>query len=741
MATGFQTLPYLKRVSSYRKFPEKDAEIFCTTLAQNGYIYTGEQFDVRCEGCHITVQVDNVWSVTKTRLRHESGCVFNSSALIEADEEKIDLVSNSLPGGSDIHADAASANHGFGDFENDLEIDGTIAGAHASYDISSSGYRDDKTSKPLSGKDVASVSSLTSSLSISTESQASSLLDQFERSTLDLARDYFDFSEMFRPECMGLDFSKTLKTQNTLKPNCEKNPGHFAYFLIPSLRLDHLPRRMRCDGLLRALQLMSDLTVKVVTACTSKLRPRDDVAITNPQKARLGTGFVIEQPCLIDSGAQRLNKSTLKFWKQLMSQRSHKNVGAVYVQTSRHVIFDDEEAQKTEVQFFSGSSSDEAKVTLVGKRLLSSPTPGDGQCLLVCECPDLVFIQRLNLLQKEFFKAVEELPLKVKKGMLKTMFIVHHPHGGPKVLSFGDHVKVKYIYNTGESKHPTLTKLTPNDHVSSDVALYRKALLYVADTCSGSSGAPVLMMSAKKTEGTGHVTFRPDIWMHNGVEATHSLGVSKLKNCTVEDFQQIAGQWTDQDDDSEDEASPGNQKVNSPVYKVITSMAHPDFAMYETRLNTFRTWAHKEVIAPEKLALSGFHFTGESDCVVCFQCGLGLRAWKQGDDVMAEHKKYSPSCPYLATAADRHEEMWAGSGEETESGTRQSAENIEVKLLKSENLKLKDQLLCKMCHKSEIKDVFLPCGELYACSDCSKLVTHCPSCKKQILATVTVYLT
>lgn len=168
MATGFQTLPYLKRVSSYRKFPEKDAEIFCTTLAQNGYVYTGEQFDVRCEGCDITVQVDIVWSVTKTRLRHESGCVFNSSPLIEADEEKIDLVSNSLPGGSDIHADAASANHGFGDFENDLEIDGTIAGAQASYDISSSGYRDDKTSKPLSGKDVASVSSLTSSLSIST---------------------------------------------------------------------------------------------------------------------------------------------------------------------------------------------------------------------------------------------------------------------------------------------------------------------------------------------------------------------------------------------------------------------------------------------------------------------------------------------------------------------------------------------------------------------------------------------
>ncbi|CAL1534118.1 unnamed protein product [Lymnaea stagnalis] len=47
--------------------------------------------------------------------------------------------------------------------------------------------------------------------------------------------------------------------------------------------------------------------------------------------------------------------------------------------------------------------------------------------------------------------------------------------------------------------------------------------------------------------------------------------------------------------------------------------------------------------------------------------------------------------------------------------------------------------MCKVCCKSPIKDLFLPCGELYACSECSKLLTHCPSCNTQILATVTTY--
>ncbi|CAG5127342.1 unnamed protein product [Candidula unifasciata] len=62
-----------------------------------------------------------------------------------------------------------------------------------------------------------------------------------------------------------------------------------------------------------------------------------------------------------------------------------------------------------------------------------------------------------------------------------------------------------------------------------------------------------------------------------------------------------------------------------------------------------------------------------------------------------------------------------------------------VKILEREQFYLKQIFNCRVCCKNTVKDLFLPCGELVACSDCSKLLTHCPSCNKKILATVTTY--
>lgn len=62
-----------------------------------------------------------------------------------------------------------------------------------------------------------------------------------------------------------------------------------------------------------------------------------------------------------------------------------------------------------------------------------------------------------------------------------------------------------------------------------------------------------------------------------------------------------------------------------------------------------------------------------------------------------------------------------------------------VAVLEREQKYLKQLLVCKVCFKNPVKDLFLPCGELVACLECSKLLTHCPSCNKKILATVTTY--
>ncbi|KAK0064335.1 baculoviral IAP repeat-containing protein 2-like isoform X1 [Biomphalaria pfeifferi] len=81
--------------------------------------------------------------------------------------------------------------------------------------------------------------------------------------------------------------------------------------------------------------------------------------------------------------------------------------------------------------------------------------------------------------------------------------------------------------------------------------------------------------------------------------------------------------------------------------------------------------------------------------------------------------------------------------EEADSGTNATAravdKNTTKSLLKKENKYLHQLLTCKVCEQAPIKDLFLPCGDLYACTDCAQRLTHCPLCKKRIMGTVTVY--
>jgi len=66
----------------------------------------------------------------------------------------------------------------------------------------------------------------------------------------------------------------------------------------------------------------------------------------------------------------------------------------------------------------------------------------------------------------------------------------------------------------------------------------------------------------------------------------------------------------------------------------------------DKRLKTFENWKHK-TLTPLRLALAGFYYTGESDKVICYCCGLGMHEWKPDDDPFAEHANYSPFCSFI----------------------------------------------------------------------------------------------
>ncbi|KAI8792457.1 hypothetical protein BgiBS90_007921, partial [Biomphalaria glabrata] len=267
--------------------------------------------------------------------------------------------------------------------------------------------------------------------------------------------EHVDFPHMFISE--HLEILK--ETVNSSGPDCDKNPGHFAYFKINSLQLEQIPSKVRCQEMVRLLKKMWELTVRISVQPLNGYGKNDNRQIN----VRMGTGFIIEYKSHVTKPKDK-NKYKVESCLHKFRTKNNKSVYHVYIHTSRHLVLNDEEAEKTEVEFFSDSADRRDIVILKGSHLMYSTTPGDNQCLLICECLDIGFIEKLDKLQNGFQEAVNSLPLKAKKGMLNKLFIVHHPHGGDKVLSYGDYFKVKYKFCPGGfSNQPTLTKLSAQE--------------------------------------------------------------------------------------------------------------------------------------------------------------------------------------------------------------------------------------------------------------------------------------
>lgn len=64
------------------------------------------------------------------------------------------------------------------------------------------------------------------------------------------------------------------------------------------------------------------------------------------------------------------------------------------------------------------------------------------------------------------------------------------------------------------------------------------------------------------------------------------------------------------------------------------------------RLKTFKNWT-VQFLDPKDFARNGLYFTGESDIVRCVFCGVEMGCWESGDDIQADHKKWSESCSFI----------------------------------------------------------------------------------------------
>ncbi|XP_048769386.1 baculoviral IAP repeat-containing protein 2-like [Ostrea edulis] len=62
----------------------------------------------------------------------------------------------------------------------------------------------------------------------------------------------------------------------------------------------------------------------------------------------------------------------------------------------------------------------------------------------------------------------------------------------------------------------------------------------------------------------------------------------------------------------------------------------------------------------------------------------------------------------------------------------------DVEKLKETNENLRERTICKMCCTGKVSIVFLPCGHLVSCGQCSPALRKCPMCRQDIKGTVRV---
>ena len=123
-----------------------------------------------------------------------------------------------------------------------------------------------------------------------------------------------------------------------------------------------------------------------------------------------------------------------------------------------------------------------------------------------------------------------------------------------------------------------------------------------------------------------------------------------------------------------------------------------------------------------QMAAAGFVWSGRSDWVTCFSCGLNLSNWTQNDDPFKIHEMYKKptGCKYLDI--------------DLKEDTPQEKEEQE----KEEKFD-PDELYCKVCLVKRVSMIFMPCNHLVTCEKCSFLLKKCPCCRGVISKNEKVY--
>lgn len=185
------------------------------------------------------------------------------------------------------------------------------------------------------------------------------------------------------------------------------------------------------------------------------------------------------------------------------------------------------------------------------------------------------------------------------------------------------------------------------------------------------------------------------------------------------------------DEPMEDVVSPRNRNVAW------------DIETFEGRLSSFAGVQHP--VSHERLARAGFYSTGQEDKVSCFRCGGGLKDWKPEEDPWEEHAKNYPGCSFVLQEKGEafvNSIQLRGPQQTSNASIHQNgfsaSEKDEDPLKKLRELEREKQ--CKICMDRDNCIVFLPCGHLVSCEQCSRSLVNCPICCGAITQKIKTYI-
>ncbi|GFN99980.1 hypothetical protein PoB_002648600 [Plakobranchus ocellatus] len=308
---------------------------------------------------------------------------------------------------------------------------------------------------------------------------------------------------------------------------CQKHPGHANFIPVSEFGLTHLPVQYRSQSIVDIVKIIAALTVKLVVRNNKTLRP-EGFCYALRAEVHVGSGWVLDvfKGRYTCEGCPECRPSSPA--EEEGTQKDKNNWYSIVLVTAKHVVYSPHEAEATEVQFFyddKNSRKDKSMKSVYGTLIVDSNSIQDW-CVLTCRTHDVGLASVLkDYVERSTNKVMEESKddhiCDSQGGTTPDepdhfCVMVSHPHGQPKMVTFG---MLQKMDKTDEAEDVDMEKLNELSRHS----LLENPIFYTVDTCPGSSGAPVFMPTNRERRRT-HSILDPADLVEVVVTRTHSLG-------------------------------------------------------------------------------------------------------------------------------------------------------------------------------------------------------------------------